>query len=355
MGVRARRSTRPCVGVTGAAGGVGLALTRRLVARDDVRRVVGIDVDRADVPGVTWRIADVRDPLLASRLADVDVVVHLALELRPDAPALERRALNVHGTATLLTAAAAAAVRRVVLVTSAMVYGALPDNPVPLDDDSPVRAERDGTLIGDWVEMERLAEQASRVAADVDVVVLRPATLVGPDADSAFTRLFDAPRLLAVKGATARWQFCHVDDLAAALETAALTPVRGPLTVASEGWVDQETVEQLTGLRPLVLPQPVAVAMAERLRRAGVLPAPASELLYLAHPWVVRPGRLTAAGWQPSYRNEEALAAHLAARGPREGAVGRLARTDASRAAAGATVALVGTVAIARARRRRRV
>lgn len=353
-GVRGRRTAAASVAVTGAGSGLGLALVRRLAGRDDLRRLVGIDVSPADVAGVTWRIADVRDPLVTTRLGDVDVVVHLALDLRPDAPATERRALNVQGTATVLAAASAAAVRKVVLVTSAMVYGAQPDNPVPLGDDAPVRADRDATLVGDWVEIERLAEQSTRTGGGTEVVVLRPATLVGPGADSALTRLFDAPRLLAVKGSTPRWQFCHVDDLLAAIEVAVVTPLPGPAAVASDGWLEQETVERITGLRRLVLPHHVAVSMAERLHRAGVLPAPASELGYLAHPWVVEAARLRAAGWAAAHSNEEALRAHVDARGAREGTVGRVVRSDATRAAAGATVALVGTVAIARARRRRR-
>ena len=79
---------------------------------------------RGDVSGVTWRIVDVRDPALAGRLADVDVIVHTDVDLSPDSDARARRAFNVRGAQTVLTAAAAGGVGRVILVTSAMVYGA---------------------------------------------------------------------------------------------------------------------------------------------------------------------------------------------------------------------------------------
>jgi hypothetical protein len=99
----------------------------------------------------------------------------------------------------------------------------------------------------------------------------------------------------------------------------------------------------------------MAFATAERLHRIGVLPSPASELHYLAHPWVIDSQRLRAAGWTPSWDNADALRAHLDALGDRAGRrLPRLQRKDATRAAAGATVALVGTVAIARARAARR-
>jgi nucleoside-diphosphate-sugar epimerase len=255
----------------------------------------------------------------------------------------------------LLTAAATAGVRRLVLLTSAMVYGASQDNPVPLPDDAPLRAEPDLTLVGDWVEMERLASRAERAHPSLQVVRVRPASLVGPVSDAMLPRLFDAPRLLVIKGRRPRWQFCHVDDLVSALVVAADGAVTDAVSVGADGFLEQTEVEQISGMRSIVVPSAVAYATAERLHRVGVLPAPATELRYLAHPWVVGADRLRAAGWQPDWTNEDALRAHLEAtdHAPGRGAP-RLQRKDATRAAAGAAVAVVGTVAIARARANRR-
>ena len=68
-GRRSRQPARPVVAVTGAARGLGLALTARLAQSPLVGRVVAIDDNRGDVSGVTWRIVDVRDPALAGRLS----------------------------------------------------------------------------------------------------------------------------------------------------------------------------------------------------------------------------------------------------------------------------------------------
>src|SRR3954466_10497832 len=144
-GVRPGRSAAT-IAVPGGRGVLGDSLLRHLVDAGDLRRVVGIDTTRGAVPGVTWRRADVRDPALPTRLNGVDAVVHLATDRRPDAPATERRTVNVRGTESVLRAAAAAGVSRVVLLTSAMVYGATAANPVPLPDDAPLRAEPDRSL-----------------------------------------------------------------------------------------------------------------------------------------------------------------------------------------------------------------
>src|SRR6201985_578736 len=127
----------PVVAVTGAARGIGRALTVRLAASPGDKKVTAIDSDRGDITGVTWRVADVRDPALAGRLAGADVVVHADYDLAPDSDARPRRAYNMRGAQTGLTTAAAGRVGRVGLVDSAMVYGARADNPVPLPEDMP--------------------------------------------------------------------------------------------------------------------------------------------------------------------------------------------------------------------------
>jgi nucleoside-diphosphate-sugar epimerase len=354
--VRAGRSRKPVIAVSGAAAGIGAALTALLVDDPAVRKVIAIDDHRGEEPDATWRIADVRDPALASKLSGVDVLVHLALDLGVDASAVERRALNVRGTTVALTAAAAAGVRRVVLMTSAMVYGSQAPHDGPLGDDAEVLADTDDSVLGDLVEMETVVERARRAHPWLEISVLRPAPLVGPGIDSVVTRHFEAPRLLVLRGSAPLWQFCHVDDLVTALQVAALGPYLISANVAGDGWLSQEDVERVSGLRRIELPASVAISTAERLHRIGITPAASSELSFLVHPLVVTCHALTAAGWTPGYDNEAALEVLLeesalhTALGTR-----RLDRKDATRAAAAsATVALVGTAALVRRARKRR-
>nr|WP_235215680.1 NAD-dependent epimerase/dehydratase family protein [Phaeacidiphilus oryzae] len=346
------------VAVTGAASGAGAVLTERLAASPHVRRVVAIDERRGETAGVQWRVLDVRDPLLADRLSGADVVVHLALDLGMDSDPRARTAYNVRGTQTVLTAAAAAGVHRVVLCTSAMVYGAMADNEVPLAEDAPLRATEEATLVGDLLEIERLGRRAPRVHPGMSVTVLRPAVVVGRDVDTVLTRHFEAPRLLVVAGSRPCWQFCHVEDLASALEYAALGLVEGEVTVGCDGWLEQEEVEELSGIRRMELPASLALGTAARLHRLGLTPAPAGDLAYTMYPWVVSGSRLHEAGWRPRFGNEEVLAELLASTEGHHAVAGRrLGGRDAAGAtlgAAGATVALVGTAALVRRARRRR-
>jgi nucleoside-diphosphate-sugar epimerase len=234
-----------------------------------------------------------------------------------------------------------------------MVYGASADNPVPLDEDAPPAAVADGPAISALLEVEETATKARDVHPGLRVTVVRPAMLVGPGADSALTRHFEAPRLLVVKDSRPHWQFCHVDDLVSALELAAVGAVDGAVTVASDGFLTQAEVEEATGLRRIELPARIAYGTAERLHRLGMTPAPASELAFTAEPWVVPSTRLRAVGWEPMHDNRSALEALIQERTRRPSSGRRLGR-DATLGAAGATVAVLGTAAVVRQIRRQR-
>jgi len=238
-----------------------------------------------------------------------------------------------------------------VLVTSTDVH-ASPDGPLPAPEDLPLRAEPDSPLTADLLELERLAEHGRLTG--LDVVVLRPATLIGGPLGAAYDgaplNSLGGQRLLAVRGVEPLWQLCHTDDLLSALELAATGALSGTAAVASAGWLTQREVEQLSGRRRLELPAGVALSTAERLHRARLSAGSPAELGRLLHPLVVQTRRLEDAGWTPQWTAQLALIAHLSER-PAAGS-GRASAAGAT--AAGATVALVGTAALVRRARRRR-
>jgi nucleoside-diphosphate-sugar epimerase len=341
------------VAITGAAHGLGHALAATLAASPRVGRVVAIDDHRGDVAGVTWRLADVRDPALAGRLTGVDVLVHTDVDLG-DSDYRARRAFNVRAAQTVLTAAAAGRVARVILVTSAMVYGARADNPVPLAETAPLGADADGSVAGDLLEIEHLAERSPRTHPGMTVTVVRPAALVGDSVDTLVVRHFEAARLLTVKGCAQRWQFCHIDDLVSALELAVAGDVTGNFAVGCDGWLELAEVEEISGLRRIELPAAVTLGTAQRLHRIGIAPAPINDLQYLVYPWVVDCRTLRDAGWRPAYDNAAVLRALMEARAMHRATARRIPRKEATITAAGATVAVIGTAAIVREIRRRR-
>ncbi len=346
----------PEVAVIGAADPLGTLVVDAIRADRPGSSVAALDSSRGPAKA-TWRIGPTDDPSVAERLRGIHTVVFLAAATAlPGGPqsAADRRAVAVRQAQAVVTAAAATGVRRLIAVTSAMVFGAAPDNPHPLSDSAPLAAPPDSGVVGDLLEIEQVLTRAQQTYPGLVITVLRPAALVGPGVDTVITRLFEAPRLLFVREAQASWQFCHLEDLASAICTVIRADLSGPLTVGCAGSLSQSQLEEMSGMRRVELPASVAFRTAYRLHRVGVLPAPASDLAYVVYPWVVSAEGLRAAGWAASHTNEECLAELLGqVRGHHAIAARRLDRKDAALGAAGAAVALMGTAAMVRRRRRR--
>jgi nucleoside-diphosphate-sugar epimerase len=126
-----------------------------------VTSIVGIDLVEPDIPvaKVEFHRVDVRDRLLPVILGGAGMVVHCALQ-----PAAERNdeaafARTVHGSRNLLDAVAKVGARKLVVVSSAMVYGAHPDNELPLAEDVALRANPDFATAYHLRLVEQLVEE----------------------------------------------------------------------------------------------------------------------------------------------------------------------------------------------------
>ncbi len=295
--------------VTGSAGSVGRRVCDLLAARDDVEHVVGLDVKtrrwgRADV--VEHRV-DLRTQDLKPLLEGADTVVHLASSFSPRADGLDPADVEVDGARRVLEAAGSAGVERVVLLSSAMVYGAWPTNPVPLTEDAPVNPNPEFSFGVAKAEIERLAEEWRHDHPGSVVVVLRPATALAEGEVSWVARSLRAAEVIDAAQLDPPMQFLHLDDLASAVVLAATSDMSGPYNVAPDGAVDGETWRVLSGRVPRVrLPEEAAEEVGRFRWRHRLAPTPPGITAYTMHPWVVANDRLRGAGWEPKLTNEQA-------------------------------------------------
>lgn len=308
--------------VTGAAGSVGSRVLARLLARQDVTRVVAIDLVplvEAD-PRVDARLIDLskgpttRDFELERALEGADAVLHLAWAV-PDAKGTVKAdtvaaaAANQRALARVLTAADKAGVPAVVHVSSATVYGAWPDNKIPLTEDDRLRPNPEFAFAVSKAEAERVLADWADGHPSVSVAILRPAVTVGTDGRPLYQALgiTRSPRL----GDEGRpVQYLHVEDLASAVVVAWERGLSGVFNVAPDAGIPEDAARALAGgVARLSVPDRLGARLASigwRLWRQGL---PAEAQAYATHPWVVAPDRLKAAGWVPEYSSEEALVA----------------------------------------------
>ncbi|HEV7888590.1 MAG TPA: NAD-dependent epimerase/dehydratase family protein [Acidimicrobiales bacterium] len=210
------------------------------------------------------------------------------------------------GVRSLLEAAGGAGVGHVVLVSSAVVYGAWPDNPVPLSEDAPLRPNPGFQFAAERAEAERLALDWRDAHPGSTVAVLRPTVVLrgGGAAASAFDMALSGTAGLRPREASRPMQFLAGSDLASAAQVALDKALDGPFNVAPDGWVPDETARALAG-GPARFPVPERLARV--LRAVGGSRTWPGLDPYTRQPWVVANDRLKAAGWTPSQSNEEAF------------------------------------------------
>jgi UDP-glucose 4-epimerase len=131
--------------------------------------------------------------------------------------------------------------------------------------------------------------------------------VLGPDVDTAFTRMFSLPVVPTVLGFDPRLQFVHEDDIVHALEHAAFHVVPGTFNVAADGVLAlTEAVGLLGKMAVPVLPPWGAGLLAGPLRRLGFrIPDEMAELLRFGRGVDNRAYKAT--GFHYGYTSREAM------------------------------------------------
>ncbi|HEX3425652.1 MAG TPA: NAD-dependent epimerase/dehydratase family protein [Acidimicrobiales bacterium] len=212
--------------MTGATGHLGSRLLPLLLADPAVTNVR--TVARRGLPQhpkLVHTEADLRQDTARSALEGVDVLYHLGFALwRSD----DAAHVNFDGTRNVLAARPA----RVVLASSAAVYGAWPNNPLPLTEDHWPRPNPECPYAVDKLRAERLCQTSA------PTLVLRIGAVLGPHADPRVAKAVHGYRLgvPAPMGKDAALQFLHEDDAATALHAAGAAGATGVLNIAPPDW-----------------------------------------------------------------------------------------------------------------------
>ena len=264
--------------VTGVARWWGALLVQRLVEEPEVAEVIGIDTSepRHDLGRADFLKLDIRHSLIGKlvRSVGIDTVVHTgttidSFDLNP------RRAheTNVIGTLNLLAGCAGAdsPVRRLLLKSSAHVYGSSHLLPAQLRENRRLAADSPHAFVRDIVEVESyLADFAVR-NPEVQVAILRFANSLNADEPQPLARYLDLELVPTVAGYDPVLQLVDRDDCVEALRLAALGRPTGAFNIAAPRPLPLSALLARAGKAHAPLLPPVGLELAAAgLRRLGL-------------------------------------------------------------------------------------
>src|SRR3954469_15096580 len=274
--------------VTGRSTYWGGRVAQVLERRPDVEVVVGLDTHepRVELERTEFVRADTTHSIIARivRATQVDTIVHTHLIV--DSTRVSGRRLheiNVIGTMNLLAAAGASQspVRKVVLKSSGLVYGASKADPYSFREDmtrtGPAKTPVERALL----EGEAFVRDFADDNPHVDVSLLRFANVLGVDIDTPFTAALRRPVVPEIFGFDPRLQFVHEDDVVDALMYAINNDIPGVYNVGADGVLPWSEVCAIVGKRRVALPFMFTNLASEpaRLLRLWDLPPEAMALL----------------------------------------------------------------------------
>ena len=245
--------------VTGSSGYLGSQTVAALARRPDLA-VIALDVREptARLDGVAYEVADIRAPEVDAIVARhrPDVIVHLASIVTPGKNS--NRAfeydVDVNGTRNLLQACVKHGVRRVIVSSSGAAYGYYADNPEWLTESDPVRGNEVFAYSCHKRLVEEMLAEYRTSHPDLEQIVFRIGTILGPTVCNQITDLFEKPKILAIAGSDSPFVFIHDQDVVGAILHGIDSPKTGIFNVAGDGKLTIFEIAQRLGKRCRVLP-----------------------------------------------------------------------------------------------------
>ena len=233
-------------------------------------------------------------------LSDIEAIVYLAFSDDSDQS-------NLIGLLELVTEAE---ISQVIIVSSAMVYGAWPNNSVPLSEDAAVRPNPESAFAVHQADAERTALEWADLDPERRVTILRPTAVASPNASGLIGGALLAAAPIRTRRDDPPQQFVHLDDVATAVATVIQLDDSGVYNVAPDGWLTARDVRDLVGARPIIrLPIPLPGRLDRYVARRVGHQAPTGLLPYTRYPWVIANDRLRSTGWAPRYGNDQVFVA----------------------------------------------
>jgi UDP-glucose 4-epimerase len=163
--------------------------------------------------------------------------------------------VNLVGTNTILELAQKFQCKKVVILSTHHVYGALSDNPMFLTENAPLRASFKFPELRDVVEMDQMCTNWMwKNQNQIETVVLRPANIIGPQINNSISQYLKTPYAPIALDYNPMLQFIHEYDMAEIITQSITTLCTGIYNVASDEIISLHEASKLINIKKIPVP-----------------------------------------------------------------------------------------------------
>lgn len=297
------------VAITGISGNLGRTLAKLLHRTE---RVIGID--RRPFPGrpkdLEIHEIDIRKKKCEDifRKGNIKALIHMGIMHDPRMSAEEHHTFNVVGTTNVLEYCAKYGINKVVVLSSANVYGPSPDNSNFLTEDAPLMGATRFSEVRDLIEVDMFAQSFFWRHPHIETVILRPVHIVGPRIRNAPSNYLRLKRPWMMAGFDPMVQLIHSEDAARAMAMALKPGIRGVYNIVGPGEAPLSAIHRELGHTPLPIPATLARPLLRRMWKYRLTNFPPPELDFIQYLCAVDGSRAEKEwGWKPSYTLRETI------------------------------------------------
>lgn len=163
--------------------------------------------------------------------------------------------INLVGTNTVLELAYKFHCKKVVILSTHHVYGALSDNPMFLKEEAPLRGSFKFAELRDVVEMDQMCTNWMwKNQNQIETVVLRPCNIIGPQIKNAITQYLKTPYAPLPLDYNPMFQFIHEFDMANIVVESAQHLKTGVFNVAGDDVVTLHEAAKIVNVKKFKVP-----------------------------------------------------------------------------------------------------
>ena len=292
----------------------------------EVKKLLVFDIQPplVDDPRVEYYELDITLPESREEMAGilkkekVDIFLHAAFLWNPVRDRAWAHEVEAVGTEYAASACVEARVRKFILTSSTLLYGANPDNPLLLDESHPLNTRPFPNLRDKSGAEETVARFAAKYQ-EMDVTILRSALTLGPSVDSYLARILSRPVVPMLLGYDPLVQLLHEDDFIQAYIRVIREDFPGVFNIVPTASLPLSMVLKIGGRRRLFLPNLVSRRLVQALYASDVSDFPPSYLSYLRFPVIADGSRAEKEmGFKPKYSTAQTADAFYDARDRRQ-------------------------------------